>query len=351
MKFNSLRNLCPWPTIGEDDELRDGLEKSIPNVCQNCTRRECVPFGTAQLMPMRCHMGLSFIPVHGDFNTFSINGMILKEHERFLPTKFHRTLRDRKIDFNIIKSWVNTFIISMEKEIAEYTQEIADYIIHNLQWPLNAALRNAELMYANNKYDSEKDQIDSLPDPQRSLVKALELLEKCLDLAHLTVNFSLATTGDKQNKSIFRLLDRFSWIFKEVAAAQNKEICRPTGYSIGWCSLYDSFEIVILLLLENAIKYSNNGTTIIIRCNDDIKNRKVNVEIESIGPEIGLDIRDRIFNPGVRGGIAPGKGLGLYFASKIAETNGFKINYEYQDPNRNIFSIKIPANNFIPPSR
>lgn len=292
-------------------------------------------------------MGVNYLPVLSMYNCFSITGISTRADETTLPARLHRQFR-HKVEQQDLYNWVENVLVPIEMEITRHTQEIADYIVHNFQWPLNAAQRNAELLYISRPEAIEKDKIDALPSEQRNLVKALELLKKCIDLAHTSVNPSFATEGPLRAKPMYRLLARFSWMFKETALSNKKEIELSKDFSYGSCNLYDSFEIVLLLLIENAIKYGDPGSTILLRCVDDRAKRNVLVEIESVGKSIPDDLRQQMFLPGTQALKGNGKGLGLHFARQIAEANNVRLEYQFREPRQNVFSMKIPAVHFTP---
>jgi two-component system sensor histidine kinase KdpD len=102
---------------------------------------------------------------------------------------------------------------------------------------------------------------------------------------------------------------------------------------------------ILTNLLENAAKYSPQGSTI------DLRVRRVDATVEVVvadrGPGVPEDQRDRIFEPFHRSaGASPdvaGVGLGLSIARGLAEAQGGSIRYEPREGGGSVFVLCLPA--------
>lgn len=97
----------------------------------------------------------------------------------------------------------------------------------------------------------------------------------------------------------------------------------------------DKFQQIIMNLTENACKYSENNTDIIIKT-DFAANDFVSVKVKNKGIEIKDEDKDKIFekfsridNPLTR--TVQGSGLGLYITKTLVETMNGKISVESKD--------------------
>ncbi len=107
----------------------------------------------------------------------------------------------------------------------------------------------------------------------------------------------------------------------------------------------DSLTEMIAILLDNAIKYSNQKATIMIAA----KQEGIFVVIRVIGQGMGItdDALPHIFDRFYRADVsrakddAGGYGLGLSIAKKIADINNCTLEVEKTSPKGSTFAIKL----------
>lgn len=98
-------------------------------------------------------------------------------------------------------------------------------------------------------------------------------------------------------------------------------------------------------LLDNAIKYSSESSTIKILMNKI--DGSVHVTIQDFGPGIPDELVSQIFTTRFNRGNSttiPGNGIGLSIAQQIAQLHGAKITYKAGFPNGSIFKVLFPVN-------
>jgi two-component system sensor histidine kinase KdpD len=92
----------------------------------------------------------------------------------------------------------------------------------------------------------------------------------------------------------------------------------------------DLLQLALRQMLDNACKYSPPGSA--VRVSLELQNEKAAVRVLNSGLPIRADERTRIFERFYRGGearrLAPGSGLGLYFAHKIVQAHGGCVELE-----------------------
>src|SRR5262249_8123461 len=100
---------------------------------------------------------------------------------------------------------------------------------------------------------------------------------------------------------------------------------------------------VLTNLIDNAIKFTPEGGTVIVRsaaCNNEVR-----FSVSDTGPGIPESDRDRIFEPYWQATATghPGAGLGLAIAKQIVEQHGGKIWVESAVGRGSTFVFTIPA--------
>lgn len=99
-------------------------------------------------------------------------------------------------------------------------------------------------------------------------------------------------------------------------------------------------------LLDNAIKYSSNDSSVHVSLKHDSNHCQLSVADEGIG--IADDEKSRIFDRFYRSNdeitrSTPGTGIGLYIVKSICQIHQFKIRVENNLPNGSVFIIQFAA--------
>lgn len=102
---------------------------------------------------------------------------------------------------------------------------------------------------------------------------------------------------------------------------------------------------ILTNLLENAVKYSPDHTTISVRCRSD--GDSVVLSVRDEGPGIPVELQGRIFERFFQGDRsarkrAGGAGLGLYICRKLAHDIGAAVALERSDERGSVFSLRVP---------
>jgi signal transduction histidine kinase len=102
----------------------------------------------------------------------------------------------------------------------------------------------------------------------------------------------------------------------------------------------DLAERILQPVLENACRYATSSVSIDLERNGST----VRYAISDDGPGVGEDERERIFEPGVRGGAATGdgSGLGLALARRLAASVNGEIEVDSGSPGGR-FLVRLPA--------
>jgi signal transduction histidine kinase len=213
----------------------------------------------------------------------------------------------------------------------EYTQNVA----HQLAAPINAIKMN----------------IEAVKNPRVSFDRRVVLLSSIYAqgsiLAHLVKNFSLMShleadhqlTGfreEPENVDLYRQCVNLSNDFQPVGKYKEQSIyVEELEYEKAKYPkvhvVKNLFSQVIYNLLDNATKYANAGTKIVIGLRASAN--MIGPTIKSLGIPISKEAVQNIFERGVRGDGArklhpAGTGFGLYIARRIMEIHGGTLNVE-----------------------
>lgn len=107
----------------------------------------------------------------------------------------------------------------------------------------------------------------------------------------------------------------------------------------------DAVRMVFENIIDNASKYSPNGSKVTIHVSQD--ESLVTVSVRDHGVGISDDDLPRLFEKFVRfdnllSTKVGGSGLGLYWAKRIIDMHGGRIDYQPNQPNGSVFSVILP---------
>ena len=330
------RHLCPYPTVGHDNTFLDGFLLAQPRFCMKCKHKACWERIPAELsdtvMHFECRSGLSLISVAFANGTMLINGVIESLLNKNCPPTLRRDYKSHKIVFEAVIRWRFSMSKAQEQMDAITTKNVTEAIssLHDIKTATNLVFRNAEALLSQVQGTTDEEKIENAPAPFKALYKSISLLNTRLTMSSFVSNPQSASFGNRRATPIYKIFDRMCRLFEEIAAKKNVNIfMRGSSYNLVKC--YDSFETLALVLVDNAVKYSTPGESVIVRARD-IKTG-IEVSVESRGPVVHEGERDLIFEKGFRSANAKkmalgGAGLGLYIAKTIADAHGITIKYE-----------------------
>lgn len=188
-----------------------------------------------------------------------------------------------------------------------------------------------------------EDKLDKSNNDLRTLFQSVNFLNEQLGMADIIANPSSVTYGRKHKSSLHGFLHKMMKLFEPKAAQKDVKISMK-GKSDAKVEVYNSFQHIPLILLDNAVKYSLSGREIIISINDS--DSAVVVCVSSYGDIVPDDSKTKIFEKSFRASNVQNKnvsgtGMGLYLAQVIARAHGFSIDYRHSS------SSSIGSNEFL----
>lgn len=125
--------------------------------------------------------------------------------------------------------------------------------------------------------------------------------------------------------NIYKKFDKMKIIFSNFLG--HKIPIQIHGSSYRCINAYPSFEMIPLLIIDNAVKYSYPNQSISVNFEEDINN--LVIDIVSYGPFCSEEDLNNIYKKGFRGEIAQrvadGSGIGLFFVKMLCDLHGINI--------------------------
>lgn len=274
---------------------------------------------------------------------------------------YEQLLRFRRGDFQIDASFFSGKTVDKWEKIQELLRELGYYfaalkeqlaeeenstkalitdISHQLKTPLASLRMSHELAKAENLCEAEQKEFIEME--EQEINKLETLLEELVNLSRLECNMIQVKTEYQSMK-------------QTVTEAVNRVFMKAHGKNIDMCVEFDKDVMLkhdvkwtteaLVNILDNAIKYSDSNTMIIIRAERLVGNLLIEVEDEGMG--IAEEEIHKIFKRFYRGKLArnsvkDGAGVGLYLARSIIEQQGGTIVAKRKITNGTIFKITFP---------
>lgn len=220
-------------------------------------------------------------------------------------------------------------------------KEFVENASHELRTPLTIIQSKLELMLLEPKA--------SIMDKYQLLAPAISetrrLSKMVSDLLTLARSDSNTTELEKSYFNISKLIENVSKAYKEIAEAEGKSLILDIKDDINIFGDEKRLHQLLIILLDNSIKYTEEGCTIKIKAY--IQNNNFLLEVADDGIGIKEENKERIFERFFREDKARsretgGSGLGLSIAKWIAEKHQGIIEAFPLTPKGTLIKINIP---------
>lgn len=210
---------------------------------------------------------------------------------------------------------------------------------HELKTPLTSLLACLQILERDAAKSGNEDEL--LRQAERQVVKMVTMVNGFLNLSRLeSGKLNLNITAVQMSSLIEEVVSEATLIHPGV------RIYIEDGNDITALIDKEKIEHVLLNLLTNAIKYSNPGKPISIKCS--VQGGMVTVSITDEG--IGINKRDldrlfdryyRVENPDAK--YVSGFGIGLYLSREIVQLHHGKLEVESEPGKGSTFSFHLPV--------
>lgn len=224
------------------------------------------------------------------------------------------------------------------RPVAENIEQQKQFVTdagHEIKTPLAIIMSNIEAMELYNGENKWSKNIKNQVDRLNGLTQNLLTLSK-LDENNIAYSKELISLSEITEKTIN--------MFSESAALKNISIEKRTEKNITLNTNKELFTMLISILIDNAVKYSQENGKIEIVLRQNAKN--IFFEITNTCDALPQCPAGRLFDRFYRADTARtqksgGYGIGLSAAKSITDTLGGSIYAEYKNDNTIIFRVKI----------
>lgn len=229
----------------------------------------------------------------------------------------------------------------MDKSTSQH--DFLSTVSHELRTPLTSIRGFAQTML------SSWDEIDD--ESKKQFLKIIE--EQSNRLINLVENILAVSKSQSKENYVFRNIEPNGAIKAVIPIVQQqyptKKIVTDFNKNLPEILIdKDKFQQIIVNLVENACKYSDNNTTVTVKT-DFAPDNKISIKVTDIGVEIKEEDQKRIFekfsridNPLTR--TVQGSGLGLYITKTLVENMNGSISVE-SNSRETTFEVLMPVCN------
>lgn len=252
--------------------------------------------------------------------------------------KFKRNdeLSDLAILFNDMLDQMQRFI--------EQQQQFVEDVSHELRTPVAVIQGHMELL---NRWGKDDPEVlaESLKASLQETQRMQSLVKEMLDLSRaeqVEINYTNEVTAVKE--LVNQVFNDFKMIHPDFTFTLDDDVKRETYVQI----YRNHLEQVLIILLDNAVKYSVNRKE--IHMSFALGSRNVEIAVQDFGEGISRDNMDRVFNRFYRVDKARsrnkgGNGLGLSIAQRLVESYHGQISIESAVGHGSVFRITLPILN------
>ena len=245
-----------------------------------------------------------------------------------LNARLFRELEEQSVELELASTHKSEFLASMS---------------HELRTPLNAVLGFSEVLLEQMFGEINERQEEYLRDIHGSGQHLLELLNEILDLSKVEAgrmeleytSFDLST-----------LLELATSMLRERAALHGIDLRVETDGDLG--AVYSDelrFKQVLLNLVTNAVKFTGDGGSVVVRA--ERQGPEILISVTDTGIGVPEADRERIFESFQQGGRGSsreeGTGLGLTLSRRLVELLGGRMWLESEVGRGSTFGFSLPA--------
>ncbi len=241
--------------------------------------------------------------------------------------------------------------VTEEMRLAKTREEVSQMLIHDLRSPLTAVTTSLKLLIDLTPKDSNFYPIvETTTDAgRRAISKLLNRVDSLLDVAKMENGFM---SIDARPTELATLVDNVCIELSPLAQELNVVIKPEIAPTLPLLEIDgDKVERLLLNLVDNALKFSSAGSSVIVRAHEPGAEGAapgfVRIDVVDSGPgvpdEYKLMLFDRFVQVTGRKGSRRGTGLGLTFCRLVVETHGGRIWIDDNPEGGSIFAFTVPV--------
>lgn len=326
------------PKLDADGIIEDGEYIKCISFCRrHCTLKECRDFYSAthkQMTFITCPHGLS-VYIGSDGVTYTCmreRSSYRKEKAKSIANKDEKVYNP-VLDSKQLLTLINCSIENSEEEKALLEKRAAiDSITHEVK-QLNAQTKDRcdVILQAYRLNDDNvtlnQEDISEIKEVIRSIFVSSSMITSRFSLYDYEKNPDVLLQGSQFNCNVYKKFDKIRKVFKNYLR-RNIRI-ELIGSSYSEIMAYPSFELIPLLIIENAVKYTYSSSFSVEIRFEDPNDQTMKVFVNSYSPYCSKEDEAHIFEKGYRGKhakrVSEGSGIGLYFVKTLCDLHGITI--------------------------
>ncbi|MCB0415138.1 MAG: CHASE2 domain-containing protein [Bdellovibrionales bacterium] len=239
------------------------------------------------------------------------------------------------------KSWEYQQKNKLLKTVEELKTNFMRMMSHDLKTPL-ARIQGMTEVAINDPTPLSLKQKEALKNINSSSRELSEFITSILDLSRVESNeVKLKLKSKDLNSVVSDIVEKFRYLAKEKNIHLKLELEPLFSIKID----EDLIKQVFTNLIENAIKYSPNGSNVLIT-SEEVEGR-IFVQVADQGQGISLEDQRHVFEKFFRSTNAQasnimGSGLGLYLSKYFVELHNGKISLESEINQGSTFTVELP---------
>ncbi|MDQ5931984.1 MAG: Hybrid sensor histidine kinase/response regulator [Patescibacteria group bacterium] len=250
----------------------------------------------------------------------------------------------RTISYAMQRKFIEQQRIDQLLELNHAKDEFISIASHQLRTPATGVKQYLGMVVDGFAGEVPEQQLTMLKQAYRSNERQLRIISDLLKVAQVdSGKLKLHTQPAQINELIDEVIDEQ----RSTLQSRSQSITVAYPNKTFPTANFDTHAIRMVLenIVNNASKYSHEGESISVEVTDD----KDAVAISVIDQGVGIDEHDlpRLFEKFSRfnnplSTKVGGTGLGLYWAKRIVDMHGGRIDYQPNTPNGSIFSVVLP---------
>ena len=240
----------------------------------------------------------------------------------------------------VVSFWASRFVIKAIMEAFEKQTNFVSDASHELRTPLAIIQSKLENILSH----SDKTVMDVSDDLAVSLNEVIRLSKLTNNLLTLSRSDREKLDLDLQETDVYNLVMQTAEPFVEIGAMSGKLIDFDCEHIIANIDK-DKINQVLVILLDNALRYTDEGDKITVHLSKVKDELYLSVKDTGIGisEETKAHMFDRFYREDkARNRDTGGRGLGLAIAKALVSICGGKISADHNNPKGTIMSITIP---------
>lgn len=336
MEFDIFKKISPLPFISVNDFF-DSKNLQQNKTCIKCKKLECINLNNYKNNEFICYKGFNNFLLSLKNNNIIFNGLILSEN-----TKINKVIKEVRKEYILKRSALEIKISELE-EISNAIDEgikgnIKDRfsLFHDVRSSYAVTFSNIESFILKAPGKSFIEKLQNCDQEIIDLYDSLDLVNSQLELIDVMVNPAAIVQGTKKAINLFKLSDKLRKLYAAKAEKKDLTIYAFSKMQIPDKNFHDSIKLIPIILIENAIKYSEHGNEIHITFN---YTDKIEMSVSSYGLIVPPEERIKIFEKHYRGANSEeytkeGIGMGLFIAANILAKHNGTIKYIPEEKGR-----------------